>query len=190
VITDWATVVEPVPSPVFLFPSYATDIQILNPANGIVMGTPDGTSLYRVFIDFDGAIDTEFVAAFNGFPPVLPLPVTGPFPPLGQCNGDLMILADGRGILFPGGPSSISPRIFYRLRLDNDGDVGSEPANSAFWMRIPEHNTPVSLDASGNWVFFDDIIMAVPGIGIVMPQRGGSGTNRVRIDFDGDVVSE
>jgi hypothetical protein len=189
-ITEWAVLPEPAPLAVFANPSYATDIQFLSGTGGVVMVTPDNTKLFRVFIDIDGAIDQEFVAAFSGVIPDMFLPVP-PFPVFGVVQKDILILDAASGILFPAGPASRVPRSFYRMRLDNDGTPGTEPVPSGTWMQIPENSIPAALDVNGNWVFTQDIQFVTPGMGLVMPKRGaGSGTRRIRIDFDGDIISE
>lgn len=187
-ITDWATIAEPVPSPVFINPCYASDIQIIFPGKGIVLATPNGASLYRAFVDFDNSVDSEFVSSFS-IPPQSP-PVTPPFPVFGQCNGDLMILSPGKGILFPAGLASVAPRSFYRMRLDNDGVLVTDSVTVGYWMRLPENNIPISVDELGNWIFTQDIQMVTPGTGIVIPRRSDNVTKRVRIDFDGAILSE
>jgi hypothetical protein len=190
VITEWSVLPEPQIQPFFTNVCYATDIQIQEATEGIVMVTPDNTSLYRVFLDFDGAIDKEFVGPYSGSPPPLSPPLTPPFPVFGVVDGDLMILKAGAGIIFPGGSVNAFPRVLYRMRLDNDGTPGSEPVTTGYWMQIPENNVAQNVDAFSNWVFTQDVQMVQPGIGIVMPLRGGVGTRRLRIDFDGALLSE
>lgn len=189
-ITDWATVAEPAITKTFVNPCYASDIQILSAGKGIGMVTPDGTKLYRVYLDFDGAVDSELINLFTAVPLTTPPPVTGPFPVFGQVTGDLLILSAGAGILFPGGLPSSSPRQFFRMRLDNDGAPGTEPAVMNYWMKIPENSIPSALDAQGNWVFTQDIVMVSPGTGIVMLKRGLTSTRRLRIDTDGALLTE
>lgn len=190
-ITEWVTAPEPVQPAVFQNPSYAVDLQILSAANGIVMVTPDGNYQYRVYMDFDGAITSEFVAPFSGIIPAGSLPVTPPFPVFGQVFGDLLILNPGSGIIMPNGLSSQFPRTFSRLRIDNDGDVARDPDVSlGFWVRIPENSIPALVDDQLNWIFTQDVIMITPGSGIVIPMRGGPATRRLRFDSDGALLSE
>lgn len=189
-ITEWVPVLEPPVLPTFLFPSYATDLQILNAANGLVMVTLDGTQLYRLYVDFDGAIATELIGPFNGALPGTSPPVTPPFPVFGQVAGDLMILSPGLGVLMPAGLPSTAPRLFYRLQMDNDGAPRTQQVPIATWIQIPEHAIPLAVDAQKNWVFTTDVIILTPGQGVVFPMRGGSGVRRVRIDFDGAILSE
>lgn len=190
VITDWATLAEPAPRVVFAVPSYAADLQIANSGNGIGMVTPDGTKLFRVYVDSDGAVSQEFIANFAGVPATFPPPFGTRSPVFGVIQNDLLILAAGAGILFPAGPPAQVPRVYYRLRIDNDGTPGTEPASSAFWVRVPEGAMPVATDILGNWIFTQDMMLSLPGTGVVMPMRGLTSTRRIRLDFDGDIISE
>ena len=188
-ITEWAVLPEPQILPGFTNPSFAADIELENSLNGIVMVTPDGSALYRLFIDSDGAIDSEFVAPFGSVPALFP-PPTPPFPVFGNCLGDLMILSAGSGILFPGGTGN-PLRNYFRLRLDNDGTPGTDPnVPVGYWIKIPENTIPDMVDAQNNWIFTGDIAYAVLGQGIVMPARGGNFSRRVRVDNDGAIISE
>ena len=189
-ITEWTVLAEPAPQLVFTNPCFASDIQILNTLDGVVMVTPDGTKLYRMFVDFDGAVTPEFVNAYSGtFPSTMP-PAVPPFPVFGQCAGDVMILSPGAGILFPLGLSTQNPRAFSRLGLDNDGALLVTPVMVNYWMAIPENNIPLAVDNLGNWIFTKDIQFALNSIGVVLPLRGGSTIQRIRLDFDGAILSE
>lgn len=189
-ISDWEVDAEPAQPATFTITAYAADLQFLSSLTGPVFVTPDGTEMYRMLIDSDGAADTEFLAPYSGAIPATQPPITPPFPVFGQVDGDLLILSPGSGIIFPNGFGNVSPRRWSRLFVDNDGALATEPFDLSFWIQIPEVSIASAVDAFGNWVFTSDLMIGTPGQGLVLPVRGGLTTRRVRLDFDGAIVSE
>ena len=145
--------------------------------------TPDGTKMYRVYVDFDGAIVDEYVGPYAGIPSLSALPD----PEQAILPGDLFIASPGAGIVFP-----TSSGVFV-LRLDNDGAIQATRIALAGWISNNGGQMPDGVDAYGNWVYKESVIVfpfAGGPQGLVMPARGGAGTYRIRIGPDGDILDE